>query len=119
MIRNFANCEIKEDGDCVGWITVMEKAESDLRKVLKEETIQIAERKKIARAIFDGFIYLMDIGITNFDQKLENILLKNGEPKIIDFGLVRETSGRSGYRQMGYARSGSKYRWNNALCKLN
>ena len=123
VIRNYVNVEIfykndlKEE-DCVGWITIMEKADEDLRTVLKDRTIQIGERKKIARGILDGFRYLEKIGIWHFDLKLENILLTNGEPKIIDFGLVYETSGRSGYRQMGYCRSGSKYRDYNALCKL-
>ena len=123
VIRNYANVEIfYNDGskqeDCVGWVTIMEKAGEDLRKVLKNGAIQIGDRKKIAGAIGDGFSYLKKIGITHFDLKLENILLKNGEPKIIDFGLVLEESGRSGYRQMGYARSGSKYRNSAALCKL-
>ena len=123
VIRNYVNVEIffKDDSkkeDCVGWITIMEKAGDDLRKILKNETVQIGDRKKIAKGILDGFLYLAKIGIGHFDKKLENILLKNGVPKIIDFGLVRERSGRSGYRQMGYCRSGSKYRDNNALCKL-
>ena len=123
VIRNYVNVEIfykndSKEEDCVGWITIMEKADEDLRTVLKDRTIQIGERKKIAQGIADGFVYLGKIGIGHYDQKLENILLKNGEPKIIDFGLVREKSGRSGYRQMGYARRGSKYRGSNALCKL-
>ena len=123
VIRNYVNVEIfykndlKEE-DCVGWITIMEKADEDLRTVLKDGTIQIGERKKIAEGILDGFAYLVKIGINHFDFKLENILLKNGVPKIIDFGLVYELSGRIGYRQMGYCRSGSKYRLTQALCKL-
>ena len=123
VIRHFVNVELfhKEDEkmeDCVGWITIMEKADEDLRTVLKAEKIGLDERKKIAEGIKDGFIYLDDIGIIHYDTKLENILLKNGEPKIIDFGLVLETTGRSGYRQMGYCRRGSKYREHIALCKF-
>ena len=123
VIRNYANVEIfYNDGskqeDCVGWITIMEKAGDDLRKVLKNGTIQIGERKKIAGEILDGLNYLWKNGIKHCDRKLENILLENGEPKIIDFGLVFETTGKSGYRQMGYARCGSNYRYNPALCKL-
>ena len=42
VIRNFVNVEIfyeedLEKEDCVGWITIMEKADEDLRTVLKEE----------------------------------------------------------------------------------
>ena len=96
----------------------MEKAEEDLRKVLKDEKIGIEKRKKIAEGILDGFVYLGDIGIDHFDQKLENILLVNGFPKIIDFGLIREETGRIGYREMGYARKGSKFRSSIALCKF-
>ena len=66
----------------------------------------------------DGFIYFFKIGIYHFDQKLENVLLVDGIPKIIDFGLIYEETGRSGYREMGYARKGSKFRTNVALCKF-
>ena len=123
VIRNYVNVEIfhKDDlerKDCLGWITIMEKAGEDLRKGLKEERIGLEERKKIAEGIFDGFGYLEKIGIWHYDLKLENVLLLNGIPKIIDFGLVFETTGRSGYRRMGYARMGSKYRNGFALCKF-
>ncbi|CBY16104.1 unnamed protein product [Oikopleura dioica] len=120
IIKNFVNIELfhKEDlkqEDCVGWITIMEKADEDLRTILKEEKIGIEERRIIADGIFDGFIYLWEIGIWHYDRKLENILLVNGIPKIIDFGLVRESTARSGYREMGYARKGSKFRSSVAL----
>ena len=74
----------------------MEKAGDDLRTILKEEKIGIDERKKIVKGIKNGFGYLVKIGISHYDQKLENILLLNGIPKIIDFGLVCESTGRSG-----------------------
>ena len=123
MIKNFVNVELfhkkdKNQEDCLGWITIMEKAGEDLRTILKEEKIGIDERKKIAEGIANGFVYLVEIGINHYDRKLENILLLNGIPKIIDFGLVYETTGRSGYRKMGYARRGSKYRAYSALCKF-
>ena len=97
----------------------MEKAGENLRTVLKEEKIEIEERKKIARGIKNGWNYLMKIGITHYDLKLENVLLMaDGIPKIIDFGLVCEETGRSGYRQMGYTRNGSKFRVQNGLRKF-
>jgi len=123
IIKNFVNIELfhKKDlkkEDCIGWITIMEKAEEDLRTVLKKEKIGIEKRKKIAEGILNGFVYLKNIGIGHFDRKLENILLKDGIPKIIDFGLIYEKTGRTGYREMGYARKGSKFRENTALCKF-
>ena len=123
VIKNFANVEIfhkndKNQEDCLGWVTIMERAGEDLRKILKEEKVGIDERKKIAKGIANGFVYLNKIGINHFDRKLENILLLNGIPKIIDFGLVYEISGRSGYREMGYARRGSKFRNQSAHCKF-
>ena len=123
VIKNFVNIELfhKKDAnleDCVGWITIMEKAEKDLRTILKEEKIGIEERKKIAEGIWNGFDYLEKIGIDHFDRKMENILMVGGIPKIIDFGLVCENTGRSGYREMGYARRGSKFRNLNALRKF-
>ena len=123
VIRNYVNVEIfynedSEKEDCVGWITIMEKAGEELRTVLKEERMDIGDRKNIATGILDGLVYLVKVGIFHCDRKLENFLLKNGVQKIIDFGLVKEKTGRSGYRQMGYARTGSKFRNNQALCKF-
>ena len=121
IIKNVANIELfyKADSkqeDCVGWITIMEKADENLRPLLKEDKLDIGQRKKIGNGIVEGRGYLNSVGIFHFDFKLENILLLKGIPKIIDFGIVYATR-REGYRQMGYARRGSKYRWNNALCK--
>ena len=67
VIKNFVNIEVfhksdKNDEDCVGWITIMEKAGRDLRTILKEEKIGIEERKKIAEGIRNGFYYLANIG---------------------------------------------------------
>ena len=123
MIKNFVNVELfhKKDlkqEDCLGWITIMEKGGKDLRKILKEEKIEIEERKKIAEGIENGRNYLAKIGIGHFDLKMANILMVDGIPKIIDFGLVDERTGRSGYREMGYARKGSRFRFGPALCKF-
>ena len=111
----------KEDSkneDCIGWITIMERGGENLRKILKEENIGIEERKKIAEGIWKGFVYLEKIGIGHLDLKMENILMADGIPKLIDFGMVMEETGRSGYPQMGYARKGSKFRYPPALCKF-
>ena len=72
VIKNFVNVELfhKKDikqEDCLGWITIMEKADVDLRTVLKEEKIEIQERKKIAEGIYNGWNYLYDIGIFHYD----------------------------------------------------
>ena len=116
-IELFHKEDLKNE-DCLGWITIMEKGEEDLRTILKEEKIGIEERKKIAEGILYGMIYLEKIGIVHYDLKLENVLMVDGIPKIIDFGLVCEKTGRSGYREMGYARKGSKFQDVFALCKF-
>jgi len=96
----------------------MEKGGENLRKILKEEKVEIEERKKIAEGIKNGMDYLEKIGIVYCDLKMENVLMVDGIPKIIDFGLVCERSGRSGYQKMGYARKGSKFRNQESLCKF-
>ena len=68
VIRNYVNIEIfhrddLERKDCLGWITIMEKAAEDLRKGLKEERIGLEERKKIEQGIRGGNVYLANIGI--------------------------------------------------------
>ena len=92
----------------------MERAGEDLRSVLKEGELDLEQRRKIGKGIVDGTKYLLKIGLIHCDFKLENILLMNGTPKIIDYGLVYDATRREGYRQMGYTRRGSKYRNNNA-----
>ena len=96
----------------------MEKCDSDLQKELKKENLNFDERKKIATGIEAGFQYLDEIGIIHHDQKLSNFLLIGDEVKICDFGLVSEYSWRRSYRQLGYARKGSKYKTETALCKF-
>ena len=123
VIRNYTNIEIYDAGDskkedCVGWITIMEKADGTLREKLKEDRLNLDERKKIATGIRNGLAYLEKVGITHLDRKLENFLLFGDEAKVCDFGLVRDESGRRSYRQLGYARRGSKYRNIEAICKL-
>ena len=119
MIRNFANFEIKEERECVGWVTIMEKCDSDLRSLLKEEKLNLEQRKRVAVGVRSGEEYLGKVGIYHYDKKAENILVKNGVAKWIDFGLIAETSGRESYRQMGYARRGTKYRYWKYLCKFS
>ena len=96
----------------------MPKAENDLRKSLKNEKLSIDERKKIAMELKRANDYLNKIGITHCDLKPANILLKNGVPLITDFGTIMETSNRISYRQMGYSRTGSKYKDSKYLRKL-
>ena len=107
-----------EKEDCLGWITIMEKCDSDLRRKLKNNELNLEERKKIAIGVKEGFKYLRKIGILHFDQKPENVLLKNGEAKWIDFSIIYEETGRESYREMGYARRGSRFRNGYCLCKF-
>ena len=124
VIKHFVNIELfhKNDvnrEDCIGWITIMELADENLRSLIKGEKLDLEERRQIANGLLDGFGYLEQIcGITHYDRKLENIVLVNGIPKIIDFSLVEEKTGRNGFHQMGYVRNGSKYKNVMSLCKL-
>ena len=120
VIAHYANCEIKSEGEVVGWITLMEFCETDLRKLLKERNDHLAfeKRKNIAIGVKRGYDFMYKIGIQHFDMKPENVLIKNGTPKWTDFGLISEYSGRESYRKMGYARRGSKFRNSDYLCKF-
>ena len=123
IIKNLVNVELFHEADfkqedCVGWITIMEKADDDLRTILEGEKIDIEERKEIATGIMNGFTYLAGIGLGHYDFKMENILLVDGIPKITDFGLVYNQHGGRGFREFGYTRKGSKFRNQMALCKF-
>ena len=123
VVQNFANIELfqiddENEEDCLGWITILQKCETNVRTELKNENLDLEERKKIAVGLQNGFDYLYEVGIMHYDKKLENFLLLAGVAKICDFGLVDEETGRRSYRQMGYSRKGSKYRDSRALCKF-
>jgi len=123
IVRNFGNIEIyqkldTEKKDCLGWITLMEKCNGSLREKLRADTLNLQQRKEIALGIKNGTKYLLQIGIEHNDLKPGNILLLDGVPKIIDFGLVECGSKKISYRQTGYVRTGSKYNDFYSLCKL-
>jgi serine/threonine protein kinase len=120
VIAHYANCEIKSEEEVVGWITVMERCETDLRKLLKErnENLTLEERKKISIGVKKGYEYMQNVGILHRDKKAENVLIKNGTPKWTDFGLIEENSGKESYRKMGYSRQGIKFRNSYFLCKF-
>ena len=99
----------------------MEKCDTDLRTLLKNNDLTLEQRKDIAVGVLKGAEYLSSIGIEHSDKKPENILLRNGVPKWIDFGVTVEKTGqktRDNYRRMGYARSGAKYRRAEFLRKI-
>ena len=111
IIRNFANIEIfdsgdEEEEDCLGWISIMEKCDGNLREKLKNGNATLKERKKIATGIKSGLRYLEEVGINHRDKKLANFLLIGDVAKVCDFGLVEEWSGRKSYRKLGYTRRG-------------
>ena len=120
VIKNFANMEISDENeeDCIGWITIMEKCDGNLRQKLKNDKLDLGQRKKIATGIQAGLKYLENVGIVHKDKKLANFLLIGDVPKICDFGIIRENSGRESYRKLGYARRGTKYENGFALCKF-
>ncbi|CBY40980.1 unnamed protein product [Oikopleura dioica] len=120
VIRHYVNVELYDSGDvnkedCLGWITIMEKCEGNLRDKLKRDKLDLEERKKIARGIQSGIKYLEKVGIKHKDRKLANYLLIGDVVRICDFGLVTEYSGRKSYRNLGYTRKGKKHRKEFAL----
>ena len=123
IVQNYANVELfqiddENEKDCLGWITILEKCDGNIRTELKNENLDLEERKKIAKGLKNGFKYLEKVGIYHYDKKLENFLLVGVVVKICDFGLVWEVTGRKSYRQMGYCRRGSKFKEQMALCKF-
>ena len=99
----------------------MECCEKNLREMLRPKnrtrTLTLNERKKIAKGVRDGLLYLDSIGIEHRDVKPENILIKDTEPKLIDFGVIMATRKDKSIREMGYVRRGSKFQFGNFLCK--
>ena len=123
VIKNFVNIEIfaaddLNNSDCLGWITLMEHCDIDLRKELRKEKLTLDERKQIAIGLKSGLEYLENIGIYHMDLKPKNILLKNRSPRIIDFGIIMDKSFRKGYRELGYTRRGTKFLYSAYLCKV-
>jgi len=123
IVQNYANVELfqiddENEEDCLGWITILEKCDGNIRNELKHENLDLGERKEVAKGLKNGFDYLAKVGFLHYDKKLENFLLLGGVVKICDFGLVWEDTGRKSYREIGYCRKGSKFRNNFALCKF-
>ena len=98
----------------------MDFCKTDLRKLLKEQNggPTFEERKQIALGVKNGYDFLVNIGIIHSDMKPDNVLMNDGIPKLTDFGLIMEISGRESYRKMGFARRGSKFRNWYHLCKF-
>jgi len=71
-------CEYCEDGSLFDLLC------NDKKKYLSEK-----EAVEIFVKILDGFRAIHKAGFVHRDVKLENILLKKGEPKIADFGFAK------------------------------
>lgn len=56
--------------DCLGWITVMELADTDLWKILEKNLISWIDRKRLLLELHDGYKYLEQIGIHHYDLKV-------------------------------------------------
>lgn len=66
----------------------------DLRRYADEETLDVAARLELFKAICDAVEYGHRSGVVHRDLKPENILVdRAGRPKIIDFGVARATDG--------------------------
>ena len=60
--------------DCLGWITVMELADTDLWKTLEQNQISWSDRKILLSQLYDAFKYLESIGIHHYDLKVNERL---------------------------------------------
>ena len=87
----------------------MEKCDHDLRSRLTLENIYLEERKRIAIDLKGAQDYLHKIGLWHMDVKPSNILLKNGKPKLCDFGVSIAQGTRRGFFEMGYCRRGASF----------
>ena len=58
--------------DCLGWITVMELADTDLWKILEKNLVSWIERKRLLLELYDGYKYLEQIGIHHYDLKVNH-----------------------------------------------
>lgn len=62
---------------------------------LNGSKIKDTELNKVVSGIIKGLKHLFKHGVVHRDIKLENIMLKNGIPKIIDFGFAKVISNPS------------------------
>ena len=78
-----------EDGD---WI-VMELVDGQsLREHLQNGPLEVRRASRIARDIASGLAAAHRVGIIHRDLKPENVMLtQNGDVKILDFGLAKQT----------------------------
>ena len=124
VIRHYCNIEIfskYDDKDCLGWITIMELCDDkNLRQRLCEPdtTLDIGRRINIAIDVIKGLDHLESKNMKHFDIKPENICFLGNKAKLIDFGIVTQSSNQENCRKMGYTRRGTKYLDEDHLCKF-
>ena len=68
---------------------LLEYGDQDLGSKLKYKKLDENDAKEIVKGITNGLEYIHDKNIIHCDIKPKNILLKEGIPKICDFGLAK------------------------------
>ncbi|WP_034250524.1 protein kinase domain-containing protein, partial [Arsenophonus nasoniae] len=75
---------------------VMELSQTDLRKELSENTLDINKKMEITKMILKGVNYVHQKGYLHRDLKPANILKFNNDVyKISDFGLIKNSNNES------------------------
>ena len=58
----------ENEEDCIGWITIMEKCDGNLRQKLRNDKLDLGQRMNIANGIRAGLRYLEKVGIIHMDR---------------------------------------------------
>lgn len=70
-------------------ILVMELVEGPtLERVLDKEELDVAQAMRILDGVAAGLSAMHDIGVAHLDVKPGNIILRDGDPLLVDFGLA-------------------------------
>lgn len=67
---------------------IMEYAPHNLFEMVTSKSVTVADAEVYFKQLVAGVAYIHSTGFAHRDLKLENVLVKNGHVKIIDFGTI-------------------------------